>query len=288
MDIRVSDDKQGRRGWLKLLLCVVAFLVFTLVQSLAMYFGLVLLPGDTLMNTAIVRFVIAVLVCGLVALLGGGKWLSIDKESIAYAFRRGWMLLLLPIVPGCSILFNVVTGRTPVEPGALMRLLAVVLLCAGIGIFEEGMHRGVILNGLLAPFGTSRKGVMAAVILSSLFFGYAHTVPDDWASLATSVQALLKVGQTALFGIVMADGALHSRKLGGIALFHAVNDALYMLSSIVAKNGVPASSYTSSDSTGGFLVLVYVGMIVVSALPAYWSARAIWKEHESCRGAFME
>ena len=59
-----------------------------------------------------------------------------------------------------------------------LQLALVIMLCLLVGTFEEGLFRGIVFSGLLARFGETRRGLIGAVIVSSLIFGFVHVTPS--------------------------------------------------------------------------------------------------------------
>lgn len=222
-----------------------------------------------------------------VALLGGRRWLSVDRASLGAAFRISWILLLVPLAATVIELVTVFTSGNPVPEGVPMRLLGAVLFCLAIGLFEEYCCRGIVLGGLLAVLGKSRVGVMVAVLISSLCFGWIHvgtTAFDNPTSVAFGIS---KIVQTGMFGIVMCAAVLHSRKIGGAAIFHAVNDFLFLGTSAVFEGVTATGNYTSgANLTDG--LIAYGIIILVYLYPTIRALRSIWRDHETCMGPFME
>ena len=285
-----AENKTASRalGWVKLVLSIIAYGVLFVTQMIAMLVAGKLVSGNEIMQAGVGECIAAVVALLILVLLGGRRWIPFSGADIAYAFRVGWIVLLIGIVTmGISIVQALGAG-SPIPSGAGMRLLGVTLLGLGIGFLEEAMYRGIVLGGLLAVLGRSRWGVMAAVILASIVFGYAHVGAADFSTASTTVQAILKIVQTAMFGIIMSDIMLHTRTIGGAAIFHAVNDFLLMAFSAVMSGAAAEGSYTTSEYDLWMVALAYGIMIVVELYPTICSIRRIWGEQSRCTGPLMK
>lgn len=283
-----TEEYSAKRGWIKLVLAGMASILLAMAMTVLVLVALARLPGDQLFKTGVAELGAGLLAVGVVFVLGGRTWLSIDHDSVGYAFGVGWMLLIVGIVASGSSVFSTLTSGAEIPTGALGRLFGCVILSLGIGLYEEALYRGIILGGLFAVMGRWRKGVMAAVLLAAIYFGWSHVTFEADADFLTNVQSILKIVQSAMFAIVMSDVMLHTRKLGGAVVFHAVNDFLFVGPSAILKGVAPSGEYTTGGSGAMMGVIVYGLMIAVFLYPTIRSLITIWREQDYCVGPFME
>jgi membrane protease YdiL (CAAX protease family) len=91
------------------------------------------------------------------------------------------------------------------------------------GPLEEISFRGLVLYAFLRRWGDSRRGIVKAVLYSSLIFGAMHIIH---VLLGRPVpQALLVVASTFLSGIVYAALVLRWKTLWTVAALHGVTNA---------------------------------------------------------------
>ena len=276
----------GKRGWKKLAISVVAWFIAVLATAGLLLVGPLPFSDNPILGAAAARFAASLVLIVVLILLGGRSWLRITGSGLVYTFKRAWMLLLIGIVPAGISYFKAATGNGfPAD--FLPNLGFVALLCIGIGMLEEGLFRGIELNGLLAGLGGWRWGVLAAVFISSIMFGTAHVSQEGITSGAASVQAILKVVQSAMFGIVLCETCMHSRELGSAVIFHALNDFIMLSVSMGLQGTTTASSYVCTDQSTQVMI-AYGLMIAVSLWPTIQALRALWSEQRVNRGAFME
>lgn len=136
-----------------------------------------------------------------------------------------------------------------------LKTLLLLLDCLMIGGLEEIVFRGVIFGALQRAWESKRRGLLSAVVVSSLLFGLVHI-----ANLIENPDALLEVlgqvGYSTLIGLLLALAALRT---GGITfsivlhgLFNFVYDYAQMLpfSSSSAWYGETAEAITLAIAYG--------------------------------------
>ena len=247
----------GKRGWKKLAISVAAWFIAVLATAGLLLVGPLPFSDNPVLGAAVARFAASLVLIVVLILLGGRSWLRITGSGLVYTFKRAWMLLLIGIVPAGISYFKAATGNGfPAD--FLPNLGFVALLCIGIGMLEEGLFRGIELNGLLAGLGGWRWGVLAAVFISSI-----------------------------MFGIVLCETCMHSRELGSAVSFHARNDVTMLGVSMGLQGTTTASSYASTEQATQVMI-AYGLIIAVSLWPTILALRALWSEQRVNRGAFME
>ncbi|MDR1016024.1 MAG: CPBP family intramembrane metalloprotease [Coriobacteriales bacterium] len=150
--------------------------------------------------------------------------------SFGIALFLGLAIVLLSILARVEPSYALVLKRSlgVLRTDWVLRLLAVVLLCLVVGLFEESLFRGLFLSALLARLGASRRGIVISVLVSAAVFGFAHVLPDLWtgqlATVLALLQALGKVVTTGMIGFMFGALYLKTRNIWGTALVHALND----------------------------------------------------------------
>jgi len=145
-----------------------AILTYALAQPLGVLFG----RGARARHLAesLSRCLATALVVVLLWHLG---WL----EATGLARLGGWRLwlsVLLPLVYMTLVGVHLYTGD--LRAGVPDRRLAgaVTLNMLAVGLLEETLFRGVVLQVLLSGWGDSRWSVAGSLVLSSLLFGLTH------------------------------------------------------------------------------------------------------------------
>ena len=292
MKKRISESSpagiKSVRAWGRLLLCIIlsAIIMFSQMLGMTVASSMNLPP---LFVTAAGELLPLILTVLLIIVLGGKKWLGVDKESLTYAFKAGWPFVALGVVASMMQVFNSFKNGITLADGFVMNIVGVTLTCILIGLFEEYFYRGVNFGALLGVLGGSKGKIMIAVILSAIGFGRAHVVSIDFSNVTMLAQAVLKIIQTGMIGIVMCDVMLHTKKLGAAGLLHAANDFMLMITGALFRGASVSGQYVSSDAgTGSMIIITYLAMIAVYMYPTIRSLKRIWDEHHSCYGPFVQ
>ncbi len=224
--------------------------------------------------------------------LGGASLMRPQLASIVDTFHR---LRWLVVVSGLEVALQLLaftTGDYFLSPNWPLYLLHILLLCMMIGMFEEIVFRGIILNGLLAPLGERRDGVLKALLISSLLFGAAHLIGQDtdWSDRLQATQAILKVAQTGVLGFVFGVCAIHQRNLTGVAVFHGFTDFVLMVLPYMLSGPEQGEvQYVTADSQAAMTTIVMYSVLIALYIPALVTAmRTLRQEQLPQCGEFMD
>ncbi|WP_314026068.1 CPBP family intramembrane glutamic endopeptidase [Olsenella uli] len=227
---------------------------------------------------------------GLACILAGGaRLLCADRAGLGYAWHVIWPFIVASVVMMAMQLFSYAEAGEAVAEDWVWGVGYEALLCLGIGLFEELMCRGLLLNALLAVLGRRRWGVAVAAGVVSLVFGVLHI---SWASVDLAdalqlAQAVLKVTQTALYSFALCVVVARTQSVVGVALLHGLDDFLIMF----VPNGVfgepDTTAYVSAGSDALPTIVFYAVVIAVYAPLAVRAARELARAPMPERGAFV-
>ena len=226
------------------------------------------------------------LVGGAVALLFvvalGGKAMAVPSmKGMRETWRiLRWIFLVDAVIALVDIVSVIADGSFEVASLWPLRIILLFLMCAGIGLFEEATFRGLVLGGLMARMGVSYRGLFWAVVVSSIIFGIVHI---DITTLNTSdpsqvAQAILKIGQTGVFGFAAAAAVVVTGNIWPCVLIHGLNDFILMF----VFNGLSAEPVTTEYVTSGTEGLLTIGvylLLIVAYIPSLVVAYRAIKAH---------
>lgn len=136
-----------------------------------------------------------------IAIATGRGVITPTAKSIGFAFKKSIYLLALVLVTGAFAIGMALYQSKELLPDWLFQLTLVILLCLVIGVFEEGLSRGIVLSFLLVRLGNTRRGLVGAVVVSSLIFGVLHVASSLLSGQVSDglgvAQAVLKTVQSA-------------------------------------------------------------------------------------------
>jgi membrane protease YdiL (CAAX protease family) len=117
-----------------------------------------------------------------------------------------------------------------IGPNKILLLVLMLASNLAIGIFEEVLTRGFILNVFLKRYGESKKGIYYSVLVSSIIFGISHLMNLFTKNVAVN-EVISQVFYATFIGVVF--GAIYIRTGYGLwwcVLLHAMYDAADELS----------------------------------------------------------
>ena len=172
------------------------------------------------------------------------------KQKLRVGLFYGLFYILYGIA--FTLLFGVLLGAFK-EPHAVFNTAVGCLL---IGICEEFLCRGWLLNEFLEKFGDTKKGVWYSIIISGLIFGIIHIgnmgAGQSVASTVTQVMGAISTG--VVFGVIY----YKTKNIWSVVILHALWDFSLMLSTI-------APSYESSAITTETTVVSMIFTILMAA-----------------------
>jgi len=168
----------------------------------------------------------------------------------------GWPLLFLVLMGCYNWSSQIKSGEMAVTiSGGKIIMLAVTSLL--VGIAEELLIRGVLINGLLDYYGkVTASSIRKAVILSSVIFGSLHlfNVFNGVTILSAVIQTINAVGLGVIFGAVYIRT---SKNLWPCIILHAVWDFNgFIIGGMLMGNG-------TSDAVNGGGNFSVLGMAVL-------------------------
>lgn len=248
--------------------------------------------GGSVPGMMFVRLGLSIVAFAAIAIAAGRHVITPTAKSIGFAFKKSIYLLAIALVTGAFAIGMALYQSKELLPDWTFQLALVVLLCLVIGAFEEGLFRGIVLSSLLARLGNTRRGLVGAVVVSSLIFGVVHVAPSLLSGQVSDglgvAQAVLKTVQSGILGAFLAAIFLTTRNLWGVVLVHSVNDLFAMLSEALYAGSV-SHQYVSTDplmATGAVIAYVIFTVLYVPILVS--TVRMIKRVDVPCRGPFAE
>ena len=283
-----DDTTRVRRetvGWclLSLVFVLPAAAVGALVVRLAH------IPADSLWCYIVPEMTVALFAMTCVTLIGGRRFVAPSARDIGCALRLGWWAIFVSV--GFALLEGAVwfasEGELPLDWRA--RLAETALFCLLVGLFEEALFRGIVFQGLLAWLGGTPRGVVRAILVTSLLFGLMHVdvrlALTDWQ---TMVQALLKVVQTGMYSLLLCAIVLRTRRMVGVAVLHGLEDLLILLPSIVLSGEPFDTEYVTAGEDARYVIVLYLIVIVLYLPLVVVAVRELRRRRHEGFGAFVE
>ena len=154
----------------------------------------------------------------------------------------------------------------PAVSPSLYLIVIVIIEQIFVGVFEEFLFRGLVLNVLLAKIQNDRfKGKMEAIILSALFFGAVHLL-NLFSEPRMLNATIAQVFYAAFIGIFLGALYLRINNIWVVVFYHAIYDIVSELPAIFHQ--IPAQemadiSVSDAVITAAFaFIFALVGLFV--------------------------
>jgi membrane protease YdiL (CAAX protease family) len=149
---------------------------------------------------------------------------SEKKEGLFKTFFIGFPMTIYSII-------LLIGSITEMKPTSNVNIISLILYCICIGMTEEFMIRGWILNEFLKRYGDKRKYVILSIIFSSLLFGGMH-ITNIWFAGQTVSETLLQVMFATSAGIFLGALYYRTKNIIAVALLHGFYDFSILLSEV--------------------------------------------------------
>ncbi len=159
------------------------------------------------------------------------------------------LFLLLCLFPLLLLTFSKPIHQTPP-----LTITMVAVMCLFVGIAEEGLFRGLILNMLLP------KGIWRAALLSSLLFGSMHIL-NVFVGFPLNI-ALAEMLSALGFGMFLAAVRLRTNSLRPGIIAHGLWD-LPLIILIIHRQHFVSPSLIQALLIGGIMCAIYIVCAVI-------------------------
>lgn len=243
---------------------IVLYTIFMVIIFLLITEGFIWGYGGKLLLNTILNYpkgqlviseaVLAVLVLIVMLIFKNSYVFSQKKEKL----RTGLFYGLFYIIG--SIFFMLLFGLVAGGLFSGLTLLNLILGCLLVGICEEFLCRGWLLNEFLERFGDTKKGVWYSIIISGFIFGLIHL-----GNIFTVGQAIpttiLQVINAAATGIIFGIIYYKTKNIWSVILLHGFWDFSLFLGEVA-----PVSSTIATESTFSIITIIFTILMVGTEL----------------------
>lgn len=168
------------------------------------------------------------------------------------------------VLSGIFLLISIVSIVS--EKISISTVLNLVIYCFFIGVVEEFLCRGWLLNEFLERFSDTKKGIIKSIVLSSLVFGAIHFT--NMLGGQNFAETLVQVINACVSGVFLALVYYKTKNIWAVVTLHAVWDFSLMLMQLhTVIDCVPGNSTTSIII---FNIIQSIVLIIAYLLFCYW------------------
>lgn len=226
----------------------IKYMVIMVILVAIGMFGLSINIGNSIQAQTIQRFVLGAIMFIALYFLGGKEAVTWKKKSIRFMLLLSAYQLVMVLFTAISIYMD---GLKVVKSDWLLVLLSNLLLAFCVGLYEEGLLRGILLNGLIKILPNTKVGLWLAVIISSFLFGFIHVmgyIPYiEINPVSIIIQMALKTIVAGAMGMLLAAIYLKTKNIWTCVIVHALNDLFSFLEEAFSKLGtaMPTANYVN-------------------------------------------
>lgn len=215
------------------------------------YFSITNLPkGDLVISEAVLAIMVLI-----VLLIFKNSYVFTQKtEKLSTSLYYGLFYLIGSGI--FTLLYGVLYGGLFTG----LTLINLILGCLLIGICEEFLCRGWLLNEFLERFGDDKKGIWYSIIVSGIIFGLMHfgnIFTINQSVITTCIQVLNATGSGILFGLIY----YKTKNIWSVIILHGLWDFSLYLGEIV-----PVTEAYESFTTMSIISLILTIFIVLAEL----------------------
>ena len=200
------------------ILIVGTFLAMVLIEAVFLFAGV----EENYVVEAFPRILVAVMILWIFKKKHPEWTIGMNTQGLGNGILvLGWIMLVATVMNFLDAI-AMVDWNHALEPKVL-DYITYTLYVLSIGLFEEAILRGVVLNRMLSKWGYKKAGVYAAVLASSILFGLWHLinlVSCPWLIVSTGIQVVY----ASFIGIYFAAIYLRTNNLWTVILLHSLFD----------------------------------------------------------------
>lgn len=256
------NTRRSNSIWGNIGLVIGSFIVMVVV-----FFGMLILAGIMrAMNLpehyadGLARIVVAIGVLALFKKLNQHIKLGFCMKGLAKSFLLGWVVWIASVINFYDTWVNIDMSVATIPN--LKDYIGYGLYVLGVGVFEEVLLRGIILNKMLDRWGDSKGGIYDAVLISSFLFGLWHLINlinKPWMVIGTITQ----VFYAFFIGVFFSAVYLRTRNLWSVILMHAIFDIGGCLEELFINEVAQQATQDISVATGLFIILEFSIFMIV-------------------------
>ncbi|MDR3598751.1 MAG: type II CAAX endopeptidase family protein [Clostridium sp.] len=191
---------------------------------------------------------------GIIYLMGINYIFKERSKGILKGLYIGGFLIVMSIFAILGNLVNVLNTKKDLQLLPLPQIIIFIVTMIAIGVGEEFIFRGIILNLFIDKFDKTKKGIYISIALSSIIFGAAH-VTNAFSGISIK-SALIQAGLVSMLGALLAAIYLRSRNIWVVVIIHAFND----FSALIGSGLFGIGSIVTQVNSYGYIKLI--GLVV--------------------------
>ncbi len=210
-------------------------------------------------NLVVSEAILAVMVFIVLLIFKNGYIFTEKKEKIGVGLFYGLFYLL------GSILFMLLYGVYAGGFKSGLTIINVVIGCFLVGLCEEFLCRGWLLNEFLERYGDNKKGIWYSIIISGIIFGLMH-LGNIFVVGQNPILTITQIINAAALGTIFGVIYYKTKNIWSVVLLHGLWDfSLYL--GVVAPISDKTEVLSSFSVIGLIFTILMMGAELVNIIP---------------------
>lgn len=231
--------------------CILGIIVMGILGTIMQSFGVTEREADIVSRVMV--SVVIIIVTWKMGLFNRSEY---KLNNLGKNIGISWVIFLVQAMLLAMVLYD--TGWE-FKSISVKTIVLMITSNMAIGLFEEVLMRGLILNKLLSAWGHKQYGVAVAVFVSSLMFGMLHIfnyLSDSTLLIATITQIIYATFAGVFFAVLY----LKTKSIWLIAFLHGLTDIISDIGVTLSKTPVGNGEITLER---GLLMLVIMCPLMI-------------------------
>ncbi len=240
-----------------LALCFIAMAVF--------YFVPIAFTGDKtadpMLSDTLTRLFAAAAAALLAAYMGSAYIFTLPRRKTLKDFFKDflWCVPVFLVILANFPFSALISGKAVVSRPDLIWLL--ILKCIGIGLLEEILFRGIVLEFIMLRFKDHKNRIVVSVLAASLVFGLIHLVNLFYGGGV--VGTIQQIGYSFLIGAMLSAVLLKTGNLWLCVALHAAFDFGGMLVADLGEGAFQDTVFWILTAAAGVICIVSVAFTLL-------------------------
>ncbi len=245
---------------------MLGFFLWGIISTLFLKLNKAFLPADLMENHLFMLLLSesGAAVIGFLVLTFNGYWRKkqIFQVNLLSGIRFGLPVLIWAMLLALLIVIGQLSiGGKWVTADSLIYFLFYIL---AVGIFEEFIFRGVLLETLLDFCASSRGGILRAAVVSSLIFGVYHLI--NMLAGASFSASLFQTCCASVTGFFLAALYIRTRNILVCVFYHAFWDGCVAISLLLGSTELINEHAVSWQEVCFGFILVFPALLTACSL----------------------
>lgn len=234
---------------LMFVLFTVTFLIIHVYLSTIIFFNI----SENMFSQDIIFEAILAVLAFIVMLFWKNSYVfTQENEKFSSSLRYGWFYLAIGGFFGLIFLPNALNNATGI--------INIGLFCFLIGIYEEFLLRGWLLNEFLERYGNTKKGVWISIIASGIIFGLVHFINISTNGFASTLTQVLSASAT---GVVFGFIYYKTKNIWTVVFLHGFWDFCLLLSELAPMTKIDTNVSSITPISIIFSVIIALSELII-------------------------